>query len=116
MERAKLASSDAAELTGADRRHLRRLAHGLDPVVQIGSAGMTDGVVSAVDDALRDHELIKLRIAAEREARRTIARDLAARTNSSVAGLVGHTAVLYRSAETAEERRIELPSTRRRRV
>jgi len=30
---------DAPELAGSDRRHLRRLAHALDPVVQIGAAG-----------------------------------------------------------------------------
>ena len=105
----------APDLAGSDRRHLRRLAHHLEPVVQVGAAGVTDGVVSALDRALRDHELVKLRIAHEREERREIADRLAAETRSALAGLVGHVAVLYRPAPEPERRRIELPSTKRRR-
>jgi RNA-binding protein len=101
------------DLSGSDRRHLRRLAHHLDPIVQVGAAGVTDAVVGALDRALRDHELVKLRIAHEREQRREIADRLAAATRSAVAGLVGHTAVLYRPAPDPERRRIALPSRAR---
>jgi len=103
------------ELTGSDRRHLRRLAHGLDAVVQIGAAGVTPGVVSALDRALEDHELVKVRIARERDERRAIADELADETRSAVAGLVGHVAALYRPAREPERRRIVLPSAHRRR-
>jgi RNA-binding protein len=99
-------------LSGADRRHLRRLAHPLRPVVQIGAAGVTQSVVEAVDRALSDHELIKLRIADERASRRGIADDVAGRTRSALAGLVGHVAILYRPAADHEARAIELPSAR----
>ena len=102
------------ELASGDRRHLRRLAHHLEPVVQVGAAGVTDGVIAALDRALRDHELVKLRIAHDREERREIADRLAAETRSAIAGLVGHIAVLYRPAPDPERRRIELPSARRR--
>ena len=101
---------DAPELAGSDRRHLRRLAHALDPVVQIGAAGVSAGVVSALDRALADHELVKVRIARERGERRAIADALASETQSAVAGLVGHVAVLYRPASDPERRRIALPS------
>ena len=101
------------DLSGSDRRHLRRLAHHLDPVVQVGAAGVTDAVVAALDRALGDHELVKLRIAHERDERREIADRLAAATRSAVAGLVGHTAVLYRPAPDPERRRIALPSRAR---
>ena len=101
------------DLTGSDRRHLRRLAHGLDPVVQIGAAGVTPGVISALDRALEDHELVKVRIARERDERREIADELARVTHSAVAGLVGHVAALYRPARDPERRRVALPSARR---
>jgi RNA-binding protein len=101
-------------LSGADRRHLRRLAHGLDPVVQIGSSGITAGVVAALDRALDDHELVKLRLAAERDERSSMAATLASETRSAVAGMVGHVAVLYRPARDPEQRRISLPSRDRR--
>jgi len=101
------------ELAGRDRRHLRRLAHALDPVVQIGAGGVTAGVISALERALCDHELVKVRIARERDERGEIAEALAHATRSAVAGLVGHVAVLYRPAREPERRRIELPSARR---
>jgi RNA-binding protein len=110
----RFAAVKSGDLSGADRRHLRGLAHHLEPVVQVGAAGVTDGVISALDRALRDHELVKLRIAFEREERREIADRLAAATRSAIAGLVGHVAVLYRPAHDPERRRIELPSARRR--
>lgn len=99
-------------LTGADRRHLRRLAHELPAVVQVGGRGLSDGVVSAVDRALDDHELIKLRIDADRPARRALAVELARRTDSALAGTVGRVAILYRPARDPERRRIALPSQR----
>jgi RNA-binding protein len=101
------------ELSGSDRRHLRALAHALDPVVQIGAAGVTAGVIAALDRALDDHELVKVRIARERDERRAIAEQLAAATRSALAGLVGHVAALYRPAREPERRRIALPSARR---
>jgi RNA-binding protein len=104
------------ELTGSDRRHLRRLAHAQDPVVQIGAAGITPGVISALDRALGDHELVKVRIAGGRDERHEIAVALAHETRSAVAGLVGHVAALYRPASNPERRRIVLPSEHRRRV
>ena len=105
---------EAPELAGSDRRHLRRLAHELEPVVHVGAAGVTESVIAALDRALRDHELVKLRIAREREERREIADRLAAETHSAIAGLVGHMALLYRPSPDPERRRIALPSARRR--
>jgi RNA-binding protein len=101
-------------LSGADRRHLRRLAHPLRPVVQVGAGGLTEQVVGAIDRALADHELIKLKIADEREARRELAADVAERTRSELAGVVGRVAILYRPAVETESRVIVLPSARRR--
>jgi RNA-binding protein len=114
MDRPHERTQPAVELAGVDRRHLRRLAHALDPVVQIGAGGVSAGVISALDRALGDHELVKVRIARERDERAEIADALAQETRSAVAGLVGHVAVLYRPAAEPERRRIELPSRRRR--
>lgn len=103
----------APELSGSDRRHLRRLAHPLRAVVQVGAAGVTEAVVAAVDRALGDHELVKLKLAHDRPARATLAAELANRTGSVLAGSVGRVAIFYRPARDPEERRIELPSASR---
>jgi len=100
------------ELTGAQRKALRRLAHPLRPVVQLGAGGLSGSVLDAIDRALEDHELIKLKLAGERDERSSLAAEVAARTRSALAGLVGRVAILYRPARDPERRRID-PSDRK---
>jgi RNA-binding protein len=99
-----------AALKGSDRRHLRGLANPMKAVVQVGEAGLTPNVAAAVDAALGDHELVKVRIAADREERRAIAARIAAETGSELAGMVGRVAIFYRAAADPAERKIRLPS------
>jgi RNA-binding protein len=76
----------------------------------VGAAGVTGRLVGAVDRALADHELVKVRIAGARGARQAVAEQLARRTGSALAGAVGHVAILYRPAAERERRKIALPS------
>lgn len=99
---------DAPVLTGRERRALRRLAHGLRPVVQVGAQGISDGLIAAVDVALRDHELVKLEISCARDERAQMAGEVASRTGSAVAGTIGKMAILYRPSRDPDKRRIEL--------
>jgi RNA-binding protein len=94
-------------LGGAERRALRRQAHALHAVVQLRSAGVTDALIGAVDRALEDHELIKLRLGGERDLRASLASVVAERTGSELAGLVGKVAILYRPASDPARRRID---------
>ncbi|MBD3853005.1 MAG: YhbY family RNA-binding protein, partial [Acidobacteria bacterium] len=57
------------ELKGSQRKYLRGVAHSYKPQVQIGKEGLSDNVVGAIDTALEAHELIKVKIAAERDER-----------------------------------------------
>lgn len=54
-----------AKLPGKQLRHLRSLAHNLKPTVQIGKQGFTDAVRAQIEQALLDHELIKVKIGSE---------------------------------------------------
>lgn len=87
------------ELTGKQRHKLRALGHHLHPLVQVGQDGLTDGVVGALDEALKKHELVKVQIADEREVRRAVAKELAARTESQIAQELGRTALFFRKKE-----------------
>ncbi len=82
-------------MEGYQRKYLRGLAHKLEPVVLVGQAGVTEGVIEAVDQALLDHELIKVRLR-EPEDKKAMARALAAGADAELCGLVGHTVILYR--------------------
>jgi RNA-binding protein len=90
-------------LTEKQKKHLRRLAHPMNPIVMLGNAGLTDAVVAELDRALTDHELVKVsaRIG-ERDARNVALAMLASRTLSELVQRVGHVGVFYR-------RRNELP-------
>jgi RNA-binding protein len=85
-------------LTGKQRRHLRALGHELKALVQIGKGGIDDGLVAAVDQALLDHELIKVKVGEAGGLDRHEAADaLAAKTKSQVAQVLGNIVLLYRA-------------------
>jgi RNA-binding protein len=85
----------AVALSKKQLKLLRGLAHDLDPIVQVGRAGVTDPVVTAVGRALLDHELIKIRLL-EPEDKRGMAQQLAERSTAALCGLIGHTVILYK--------------------
>lgn len=95
-------------LTGAQRRHLRSLAHHLDPVCFIGKNGLTDAVVQACDAALDSHELIKIKFIDGKKEKREWSAAISSRTDSAVVGLIGNIAILYRENPDPEKRRIQL--------
>ncbi len=84
-------------LTARERAHLKGRAHSLEPVVQIGQAGLTDAVVSQIDRALTAHELIKVRVLGDdRHARAELFETVCARTDASPVQSVGKVLVLWR--------------------
>ena len=84
-------------LTGSAARHLRALGHALAPVVSIGKDGVTEGVVDATKAALLTHELIKVKVQQEAPLeRKDAASELAARTDSALAQVLGRTFLLYK--------------------
>jgi RNA-binding protein len=89
------------ELSEKQKKHLRRLAHPLQPIVMLGNAGLTDGVVNELDRALNDHELVKVSArVGDRDARNAALAALAARTAAHLVQRVGHVGVFYRRGKT----------------
>lgn len=90
-------------LSEKQKKHLRRLAHPLSPIVMLGNAGLTDGVVAELDRALTDHELVKVSArVGDREARNEALTALCGRTGAEIVQRVGNVGVFYR-------RRAKLP-------
>lgn len=84
-------------LTSRQRAELKALAHPLEPVVQIGQAGLTDAVAGELEKALAAHELIKVRIGgADRDARAAMSEAICARTGAAAVQRVGKVLVLWR--------------------
>lgn len=93
------------QMSSSARRALRARAHVLKPVVMVGAAGVTSGVIAAVDRALCDHGLIKVRVSAgERGERRDMIKRICADSGAELIQTVGHVAVLFREPEDEELR------------
>lgn len=84
-------------LTSAQRRHLRALAHPLEPVVQLGRQGLTEAVLRQIDEALERHELIKVKLGRECPTEiDAAAPEIERETGSAIAQIIGHVIVVYR--------------------
>jgi RNA-binding protein len=82
-----------------ERKRLRQIGHALQPVVMIGSQGLTDSVVEETLRALNDHELIKVKIAGEdRELRHSIVAQLTSRTQAQNVQQIGKIVLLYKKS------------------
>ncbi len=84
-------------LSNPQKRYLRGLAHDLKPVLLVGAKGVTPSVLAELDSALEQHELIKVRVAAgDRDEREEWIGALVDGSDASLAGRIGHVAILYR--------------------
>jgi RNA-binding protein len=99
-------TTPASQLAGFQRKHLRKLAHGLKPVVSVGDGGLSPAVARALNDALAQHELVKVKLH-QPENKKAAAAELARMGTAELCGLVGHTVILYRRND--EKPRIEVP-------
>jgi RNA-binding protein len=83
--------------SSALRRALRGHGHGLAALVQIGKAGVTDAVVKQLYQALADHELVKVKVAAESPLDRFAAAErLGAEPGVNVVQVIGRVILLYK--------------------
>ena len=94
-------------LTPAQRKEHRAAAHHLDPVVMIGSEGLTSAVQKEVDRALQSHGLIKIRVLSEgRLAREVLLLELADKFSAAPIQHIGKLLVLLRPVP-AKERKVD---------
>jgi RNA-binding protein len=90
------------QLSSQQKKSLRSIAHHLDPIVSVSERGLSDAVAKETERALKDHELIKVKIFdSDRTVRQDTANQLAANTGAVVIQSIGKIAVLYRKNPTA---------------
>jgi RNA-binding protein len=88
-------------LTPAQRQYLKGLAHSRQPVVMIGSNGLTAAVLREIERGLAAHELIKVKAAsAEPETRRAWMDAICGATGAAPVQQIGKILVIYRPAAT----------------
>jgi RNA-binding protein len=86
-------------LSNPEIRRLKAAAQRLEPILKIGKAGLSDGFIQSVNDALSQHELVKIKFVEFKDQKKELAPQLADRTVSYLVMLVGNVMVLHRPAQ-----------------
>ena len=94
-------------ITGKQRSELKKMAQEIKPTVMIGKEEVTPTVISAIDDYLAVHELIKVQIqdGAVLDPKQT-ANEIAAQLGAEFVQAIGRKFVLYRPAKDSDKRKI----------
>lgn len=77
----------------------------------VGQKGVTEALIKSVDENLTVHELIKVKFIdfKEKTQKQELSSQISKATQSVLAGMVGHVAILYRPHPETEKRQIKLP-------
>ena len=85
------------QLSEKQKKYLRGLAHAKDPIILIGSSGLSPAVAKEFDIALGAHELVKVKArVGDREERDSILAELAKQSGSALVQRIGNVGVFYR--------------------
>ncbi len=87
----------------SERKKLKSMAHHLKPVIQIGRNGVTDAVLKAIDKALLDHELIKIKYIDFKEEKKELSSGIAEKTGANIIAGIGNIIILFRKNEDEEQ-------------
>ena len=84
-------------MTSKERALLRSEAHHLDPIINVGKESLTPEITSAIEEALKARELIKVGVLKNCfDDPRYIAQIIAERTKSEIVQVMGKKITLYK--------------------
>jgi len=90
-------------LTNSQIRKFKAAAQLLEPMLKVGRAGLSEGFIRSVNQALAQHELVKIKFAEFKEQKKDLAPQLAEKTASHLIMRVGNVMVLHRPKLVAVE-------------
>ncbi|MCH3908766.1 MAG: ribosome assembly RNA-binding protein YhbY [Bacilli bacterium] len=87
-------------LTPKNKALLKGLANNLEPSVNIGKGEVDETLVQSVSNALKAHELIKVKVLANsNEDIKELSDDITKKTKSELVQIIGHIIVIYKARE-----------------
>jgi len=92
------------ELTSKQRKEFEKAAHDLQPVVIVGGAGVTDGLVKMVNDSLSAHELIKIKFNDYKDEKVELTDRICRETEATLIRIIGNVAILFRENPEKDEK------------
>lgn len=96
------------ELNNKQISKLKGMGQLLEPVVRVGHAGLSDAFIASLNQALDDHELVKVKFSDFKDQKKELSPQMAGRTGSQLIMRVGNVAVLYRQQADPAKRKIQL--------
>jgi len=90
-------------LTNAQIRQLKAKAQKLKALLKIGKEGISPPFLAALDEALKHHELVKVKFDEFKEQKKELTPQLAEKSGSYLVTRVGNVVVLYRPRRSGEE-------------
>lgn len=102
------------QLDGSERKYLRGLAHHLNPVIQIGIKGLSEGCLDEIETTLNTHELIKIKFICHKKAeeKSELSARIESMTGAALVGTLGHTVTFFRRQSDPDKQKIQFPSKR----
>ena len=96
-------------LTSKQRAKLRSTAQSYDPIFYIGKSGISDEIISQLENAINARELIKLGVQENCEySAREAADIIAPKLSADVVAVIGRKFVLFRRSRDPKKRGIDL--------
>ena len=85
-------------MTSKQRAYLRSLANSIDPIFQIGKAGLSENLLKQLDDAIEARELIKINVLeSSGEDVKALGNEIADSINAICVQTMGNKITLYRA-------------------
>ena len=83
-------------LTSQQIRYLRGLTHPLQPVVMIADKGLSENVMMEIESALEHHELVKIKLRADRDTRTAWIAQISEQCSAEKVHVIGQVACFFR--------------------
>ena len=80
----------------------------MDTTLKVGKAGLSEPFLQSVRETLAHRELIKVKFDEFKDQKKTLAPQLAEKTESRLVTLIGNVAVLYRQNPDPEKRYVKI--------
>jgi len=94
-------------LTNAQIREFKARGQHLKPALKVGREGLSPAFLAALDEALKHHELLKVKFDDFKEQKKELAPQLADKTGSHLIMRVGNVVVLYRPRPAGEKQDVD---------
>ncbi len=95
--------SQPEKLTNNQKKYLRGIAHGLNPMIMIGANGVTESLMAELESTLAHHEILKIKIAsADRDERKEIIEHIVTESGALLVQTIGKICVIYRQNDETE--------------